>query len=79
MIYVVFSRGLLRVEGKVEDECDYKMVNGRPTFYSKIKKNDIVSVFVYDMGYLIERRDYFCLDTDANKPLRARKCVLKVC
>lgn len=77
MKYVVYFNGLLRNEGPVTDNCDYYMIGARPVFYFKIKNFDIVSIFCYDdSGLLVERRDYYCLDSSANSPLRARKKIV---
>lgn len=74
--YVVYSRGLLRIEGRAEDGCDYVMNSGRPTFHSKMKNGDIVYIFVYNSAGLSERRDYYCLNTEHHQPLKAKKCVV---
>lgn len=76
MEYIVHLRGLLRVCGSLADGGEYSIKNGRPTFYTGISDLDVVSVFVYECGTLVERRDYFCTRTSAGQPLRAKKKVV---
>jgi hypothetical protein len=88
--YIVYSRGILRYEGSADDNCDYTMLDGRPTFYSRLNAGDKVTVFVYvqlepshsvpqyitNKQLLAERRDYDCLDTPAGSPMRAKNRVV---
>lgn len=75
--YVVYSRGLLRYEGPAEECNDYSMEDGRPTFYGRLNENDKVTIFMYaENGAWNERRDYVCLDTEANEPMRAKSRVV---
>ncbi len=76
MEYVVHLRGLLRVCGSLADGGEYSIEDGRPTFYHLVSEFDVVSVFAYDCGSLLERRDYYCARTQAGQPLRAKKKVV---
>jgi hypothetical protein len=72
MNYVVFNRGVLKVE-----HDQYKITpEGEITFVYSTFAGDIVSVFVYSSGRLLERRDLFCLKTEANVPLNIDKTVI---
>lgn len=71
--YVVYSRGLLRTEGKMEDYCDYIMQGNKPVFHTPIFEDDIVSVFQYDSELLLHRTDYITLRSLHSQPFGIKK------
>jgi len=56
---VIQWRGLLRIEGPITEDCEYKFnEDGKLVFYTSIKEGDYLSVFEYDSGVLLRRIDF---------------------
>lgn len=72
MKLVIYWQHLLRTEGSIESGADYRLVEVPTEFqtktevryipwglvpYTKLRKDTILTIFIYENGVLLERRD----------------------